>query len=137
MWSCELSLEVIEKDGEASLSRWIELPFVPFEGLQLIITDEEVENGFGFFVRSVAWTRDGVFWVDMGREFFAGSGCLCTETDEIPCCRLNVEKWRSDGWTVDSERRGKDRFYTFDGMWGERPENGFAIDAKGRIIPTK
>lgn len=104
-YACWMCLTVIEKDAEATFERFTELPFPPFIGLLISVS----ERGHLFRCDSVEWSleNDSFALTDVGLMDF---DCDCTE--EYNCCKLDVEHYLNDGWSLVGEvRREYDRLF--------------------------
>jgi hypothetical protein len=106
-FGCWLYLTICEKDAIARLSRWVEMPFVPFKGLRINLGDDDDPEIESFDVEKIEYnTCDGGFWLHQQLDF--GDDCECTPDND--CCRFNEQRWIDSGWTIDKVSRGDDRY---------------------------
>lgn len=100
---CHLYLTVIEKDAEANLYRFIELPFVPFDGLVLNFGDDEsiIELDHRIWWR----VNDECFDCYITHENI--SKCTCGPNDD--CCVWKKDNWQN--WKLEGVCRGYERLH--------------------------
>jgi hypothetical protein len=129
-FECWLYFTVVYKDAELELVRQVTLPFPPSEGITLQFLHDEDKTGFDFKPHRVVYcVEEDVFWCSGQFNYTANGGCPCTEEDQCCVAKAESKQWHLDaGWAIERERRGRDRHYVFEGMFGERPEFGLDLN---------
>jgi hypothetical protein len=115
VYSCWLQLTYVAKDGEVVFARYLELPFAPYEGLHLILDDDDKAPDW-FDVENVQYyVPDDVFWLSEVRDVIPPDdqyGCPCSPGEG--CCDVASELTyaQEHGWEVEQgPRYGFDRLY--------------------------
>lgn len=105
MFSCEVYLKVFRKDGDALLTRWVDLPFAPSKGDRITFDEEEADTIEIDFVEFYVF--DGHFVLSATDE--CDRKCPCGPSDN--CCSIDseVEFRTGEGWEMDSVRKGYSR----------------------------
>lgn len=99
-----LFLEVKGKDAIATVSKWIELPFVPQIGLSINLDNDEIE---WFDIERLEYNiEDGGFWAFETRSM--DYECCCVPEEE--CCTFKEKTYIERGWEIDKVYRGNERF---------------------------
>ena len=113
-YSCFCYLDVIAKDGEVELEKYVELPFAPFVGMTIVFNHEDCDY---FHIQHVEWSVEyGDFWVYGEPDEM--DDCPCTPEDA--CCCLDYDDRIKNGWTVYAgPRYGRDRIHSRPYIFGD------------------
>lgn len=107
-FACWLHKEYIAKDGEADMSKYVELPFVPFVGLEIVFNEKEYDR---FIAQKVEYSiENDCFWLHE-TDCVAEAGCPCGPEDNCCCIASELEYAKEHDWEVDKVRRGCERIH--------------------------
>jgi hypothetical protein len=125
-YACWLYINDFRKDAELEWERFVELPFPPYKGMCLQFSDDDDASGWDYSPYHVVYlVSKGVFLCHARESCF---DCPCQPREK--CCLADAEHmaWgRDGGWTLTSERRGKERHFVFPKMRSPRPPDGIPI----------
>jgi len=119
-YAVQLTRIYIFKDAELALTKSIELPFVPSQGVTLELQRTPYDEMTCDSVRYSIW--DGAIYIEQHPVNVAIASCDCTPDDHCPKCVMQEDDERayaagSPGEWAAQVRRGYDRLYPFDEMY--------------------